>query len=77
MYQPTAVSLRVHLTYGTFAYMAALCKQQCVDQQDSGVLSGSVSGSCDAKVSSMLQALGSCTRIKHTPMPFAYIVHLR
>ena len=41
------------------------------------MLSGSVSGSCDAKISSMLQALGSCTRIKHTPMPFAYIVHLR
>jgi hypothetical protein len=52
---------------------------KCEDdfEQDRGVLNGSVSGSCDAKISSMLQALGSCTRIKHTPMPFAYIVHLR
>lgn len=41
------------------------------------MLSSSVSSSCDAKISSMLAALGSCTRIKHTPMPFAYIVHLR
>lgn len=51
--------------------LVARCKQ------DRNVLSGCVSGSCDARISSMLTALGSCTRIKHTPMPFAYIVHLR
>lgn len=41
------------------------------------MLSSSISSNCDARISAMLGALGSCSRIKHTPMPFAYIVHLR
>ena len=41
------------------------------------MLPNSMASSCDAKISAMLTALGSCTRIKHCPPPFAYIVHFR
>ncbi len=68
--------LPLGLGWGTPAASAAFDDALSVSQERS-MLSSSISSSCDARISAMLGALGSCSRIKHTPMPFAYIVHLR
>lgn len=31
----------------------------------------------DTEVRNLLSALGSCSRLKHTPIPLAYVIHLR
>ena len=31
----------------------------------------------DAEIKTLLASLGSCSRLKHTPIPLAYVIHLR
>ena len=42
-----------------------------------GAISDIVMGMLDANVQQLVDYLGSCERIKNTPLPFVYVVHLR
>lgn len=43
----------------------------------SGVISDVVFASLDANVQQLIDYIGGCQRIHRTPLPFAYVVHLR
>lgn len=58
-------------------YAALMITQLLSQAVTKGTLSTSMVGSCNANISQMLTALGSCSRIKHSPPPFAYIIHFR
>src|SRR5581483_1443159 len=45
--------------------------------RDRGVISDIVMANIDQNVQTLIDALGGCERIHRTPIPFAYMVHLR
>jgi ion channel-forming bestrophin family protein len=47
------------------------------DARDRGLISDIVLTSLDQNVQQLVDCLGGCERIRKTPMPFAYAVHLR
>jgi putative membrane protein len=51
--------------------------QQLKRAHEQGLVSDIILQSHDAHVREMIDALGACERIHKTPLPFAYIVHLR
>ncbi len=51
---------------------------QCLDNaRRKGAISDIVFTSLDANVQQLIDYLGGCERIRRTPLPFAYVVHLR
>jgi len=44
---------------------------------DAGTLPTHMVCQMDAEIKSLLASLGSCSRLKHTPIPLAYVIHLR
>lgn len=42
-----------------------------------GVISDNIAVSLDQNVQQLIDALGGCERIRKTPLPYAYVVHLR
>ena len=44
---------------------------------DAGTLPSYMACQMDAEIKSLLASLGSCSRLKHTPIPLAYVIHLR
>jgi putative membrane protein len=48
-----------------------------VEARDKGLISDIVLVSLDANVQQLVDYLGGCERIKKTPLPFAYMVHIR
>ena len=51
--------------------------RELADARDDGHLSDIVLTHLDLDVRQLTDCLGACERIKRTPMPFAYVVHLR
>jgi ion channel-forming bestrophin family protein len=45
--------------------------------RDAGLISDIILAHLDLDVRQLIDALGACERIKRSPMPFAYVVHLR
>lgn len=45
--------------------------------RDAGLISDVILAHLDLDVRQFIDALGACERIKRSPMPFAYVVHLR
>lgn len=50
---------------------------QLVRARDEGGLSDYVAVTMDSNVNLLIDYIGSCERIQKTPLPFAYVVHLR
>lgn len=50
---------------------------QLVRARDEGHLSDYVAITMDSNVNLLIDYIGSCERIQKTPLPFAYVVHLR
>jgi putative membrane protein len=50
---------------------------QLVRARDEGYLSDYVAITIDSNVNLLIDYIGSCERIQKTPLPFAYVVHLR
>ncbi len=48
-----------------------------VEARDRGLLSDITLANLDANVQQLIDYLGGCERIKKTPLPFAYMVHIR
>lgn len=60
---PLAISLRI--------------SQLLAEARDRGAISDIVLGMLDANVQQLIDYLGGCERIKNTPLPYVYVVHLR
>lgn len=51
---------------------------QCIwEASRSTSLPSGMASNMDQEVRALLTALGSCSRLKHTPIPLAYVIHLR
>ena len=51
---------------------------QCIwEASHSTSLPSGIAGNMDQEVRALLAALGSCSCLKHTPIPLAYVIHLR
>lgn len=57
--------------------VAARIAGELAAARDDGVISDVVLAHLDLDVRQLTDSLGACERIKKTPMPFAYVVHLR
>jgi ion channel-forming bestrophin family protein len=57
--------------------VAARIGEELAAARDEGLISDVVLAHLDLSVRQLTDSLGSCERIKKTPMPFAYVVHLR
>ncbi len=51
--------------------------RQVVRARDAGLVTDVVMVALDRNVQALIDNLGGCERIKKTPLPFAYVVHLR
>src|SRR4029077_14654796 len=51
--------------------------ENLVEARDRGTISDIVLTTIDANVQQLIDYLGACERIKKTPLPFVYVVHLR
>jgi putative membrane protein len=60
---PLAIALRI--------------SRHIADARDRGLISDYVAMTLDQNVQLLVDYLGSCERIRKTPLPFAYVVHLR
>jgi ion channel-forming bestrophin family protein len=58
-------------------YVATRITEQLCAARDEGVISDIVRANLDQNVQLFMGYLGSCERIRKTPLPFAYMVHLR
>lgn len=56
---------------------AARITEALVEARDRGVISDFVMTSIDQNVQLLIDYLGACERIRKTPLPFVYVVHLR
>jgi putative membrane protein len=60
------------------ALTVALRLTECVlEARRQGAISEIIHGSLDKNIQSLVDYLGGCERIRKTPLPFAYVVHLR
>jgi putative membrane protein len=60
------------------ALAVALRMTECVvEARRRGAISEIIHGSLDKNIQSLVDYLGGCERIRKTPLPFAYVVHLR
>jgi putative membrane protein len=60
------------------ALLAAQKMTACLrDAGRRGLISDIIQASLDANVQQLVDYLGGCERIRKTPLPFAYVVHLR
>lgn len=50
---------------------------ELVEARDAGIISDIVLVHLDLNLRTMVESFGACERIKRTPMPYAYVVHLR
>ncbi len=50
---------------------------ELVRARDEGHLSDYIAATIDSNVNLLIDYIGSCERIQKTPLPFAYVVHLR
>lgn len=57
--------------------VAARIGEELASARDEGLISDVILAHLDLSVRQLTDSLGSCERIKKTPMPFAYVVHLR
>ncbi len=57
--------------------VAARIGAELATARDEGVISDIILAHLDLDVRKLTDSLGSCERIRKTPMPFAYVVHLR
>lgn len=48
-----------------------------VEARDKGLISDIILVGLDRNVQQLIDSLGGCERIKNTPLPFAYMVHIR
>lgn len=51
--------------------------QQLIQARDQGLISDHVLSTIDLNVNLLMDYVGACERIHRTPIPFAYMVHLR
>ena len=58
-------------------HVAVVITARLVEGRDRGLISDVLLGSVDRNVQSLIDYLGGCERIKKTPLPFAYMVHIR
>ncbi len=58
-------------------YVAGRITAKLVEGRDKGLVSDVVFGSLDKNVQALIDYIGGCERIKNTPLPFAYMVHIR
>ena len=57
---------------------ALLMVSKCIREAAEGAsLPSGIACVMDAEVRNLMAALGSCSRLKHTPIPLAYVIHLR
>ncbi len=68
-----AVSERAHAPVGICTAVSAHLR----DARDQGQLSDLVLTMIDANAHALVDHIGACERIHRTPLPFAYVVHLR
>jgi ion channel-forming bestrophin family protein len=60
------------------AMAVALRMTECVvEARRRGAISEIIHGSLDKNIQTLVDYLGGCERIRKTPLPFAYVVHLR
>ena len=60
------------------ALTVSLRLTECVvEARRRGAISEIIHGSLDRNIQSLVDYLGGCERIRKTPLPFAYVVHLR
>lgn len=60
------------------ALTIALRMTECVvEARRRGAVSDIIHGSLDSNIRALVDHLGGCERIRKTPLPFAYVVHLR
>jgi ion channel-forming bestrophin family protein len=60
------------------ALHAALCAGACLQQaRERGFITDVIQVALDQNLQQLVDYLGGCERIRKTPLPFAYVVHLR
>ena len=57
--------------------VAARISDRLAEARDRGAISDFVLGMLDQNVQLLIDYIGSCERIRNTPLPFVYVVHLR
>lgn len=58
-------------------YVASRMTEVLVEARDRGITSDIIHTSLDQNVQLLVDYVGGCERIRKTPLPFAYVVHLR
>ncbi len=58
-------------------HVAGMMTAKLVEARDRGMISDVVFNHLDNNIQALIDYLGGCERIKKTPLPFAYMVHIR
>ncbi len=58
-------------------HVAGMMTAKLVEARDKGMISDVVFNHLDNNIQALIDYLGGCERIKKTPLPFAYMVHIR